>query len=70
MPGTPRKLKRGPRHAVRALHFATAVLFSRRAKAGWVLFWNYGDRNYRNYGDSALNFQLQLVHCHRNSTFD
>jgi hypothetical protein len=42
MPGTPRKLKRGPRHAVRALHFATAVLFSRRAKAGWVLFWNYG----------------------------
>jgi hypothetical protein len=38
MPGTLRKLKRGPRHAVRALHFATAVLFSRRAKAGWVLF--------------------------------
>jgi aminoglycoside phosphotransferase family enzyme len=37
MPGTPQMSKRVPR-PVRALYFATAVLFSRRAKAGWVLY--------------------------------
>jgi hypothetical protein len=35
--GTPQNSKRVPR-PIRALYFATAVLFSRRAKAGWVLY--------------------------------